>query len=161
MRETTCNLIVDVVVLVAYLVVANPAITGVGLHEWLGLGLLVLLVVHVALHVDWVVEAVRSAHAHPSAMRAGCLVVDALAFVALAVCVVSGLFVSGDVLRAFGWYAEGYYFWDPLHALSAKVLLALALVHLALHGKWIAGAFSRRSRNRAEPNAVVLDGEKQ
>ena len=42
-------------------------------------------------------------------------------------CAVSGIMVSGDVLRAFGWYAEGYYFWDPLHAVSAKVLLALAV----------------------------------
>ena len=51
--------------------------------------------------------------------------------VALAVVMVSGLLISGAILPAFGLYADGYYFWDPLHAASAKVLLALLLIHLA------------------------------
>ena len=146
MREAARDLAVDAAVLAAYAAAANPALTGVGVHEWLGLGALLLLVVHTALHAGWVAETVRFARENPSAMRIGNLVVDTLAFVALAVCVVSGVMVSGDVLRAFGWYAQGYYFWDPLHAVSAKVLLALVVVHVALHWKWVAGFFARGSR---------------
>ncbi|MEI3231991.1 MAG: DUF4405 domain-containing protein [Gordonibacter pamelaeae] len=52
------------------------------------------------------------------------------------VCVVSGVLVSGAVLPALGYYAQGYYFWDPLHAVSAKVLLALLLVHVVVHARW-------------------------
>ena len=33
------NLAVDAVALAVYAVVANPAVTGIALHEWLGLGL--------------------------------------------------------------------------------------------------------------------------
>ena len=52
------------------------------------------------------------------------------------------------VLRAFGLYAEGYYFWDPLHAVSAKVLLALLVVHVAVHAKWIAAWFRKGKAGR-------------
>ena len=51
---------------------------------------------------------------------------------ALAFCVVSGAMVSGTLLPSLGFYATGYYFWGPLHALSAKVLLAALLVHIVL-----------------------------
>ena len=39
----------DVVVLVVYLAAANPAITGIGAHEWLGLGVCLVLVAHAAI----------------------------------------------------------------------------------------------------------------
>ncbi len=45
--------------------------------------------------------------------------------------------VSGAVLQAFGLYAPGYYFWDPLHAVAAKVALTLLLVHVVVHARWI------------------------
>ena len=154
MREAARDLAVDAAVLAAYAAAANPALTGVGVHEWLGLGALLLLVVHAALHGGWVAETVRALRSGPAPSRIGNLAVDALAFVALAACVVSGLLVSGDVLRAFGWYAEGYYFWDPLHAVSAKVLLALVVVHVALHAKWIVGILGRGGRRRGKLDAA-------
>ena len=137
------NLSIDVAALVVYLAAANPALTGVGVHEWLGLGVLVAFLAHVATHVDWVVEAVRGSFAHPSWTRTGNLVLDALIVVALMTAAVSGLMVSGSVLAAFGLYADGYYFWDPLHAVAAKALLALLLVHVAAHWRWVARAFRK------------------
>ena len=128
--------------------VANPAVTGIALHEWLGLGLFVVFVVHAALHADWVADALRTAFSRPTLARTGNLVLDALSLVAFMACTVSGIMVSGDVLRAFGLYAEGYYFWDPLHAVSAKVLLALLVVHVAVHAKWIAAWFRKGKAGR-------------
>ena len=137
------NLSIGVAALVVYLVAANPALTGVGAHEWLGLGVLLAFLAHVATHVDWVVEAVRGSLAHPSWARTGNLVLDALVVAALMTAAVSGLMVSGSVLAAFGLYAGGYYFWGPLHAVAAKALLALLLVHFVVHWKWIVRLFRR------------------
>lgn len=142
------NLSIDVAALVVYLVAANPAVTGIGVHEWVGVGVLLAFLVHVAMHVDWVVEAVKSAVARPSWVRTGNLVLDALIVVAFMTVTVSGLMVSGAVLAAFGLYADGYYFWDPLHATAAKVLLALLLVHVVAHGKWLVGFFKNRKGER-------------
>ena len=142
------NLAIDVVALVAYLVAANPALTGIGLHEWLGLGALVVLFVHLLVHADWCVDALRTTLRRPTWARTGNLVVDALLLVTLVVVVVSGLFVSGAVLPAFGLYAEGDYFWDPLHAIAAQALLALLLVHVVVHWKWFVSVAKRGRSNR-------------
>ena len=148
------NLVLDVVALAVYLVAANPALTGIGVHEWVGLGVFAAFFAHVLAHAGWAHDAVRVTLRAPSWGRTGNLALDALALVAFVVCVVSGLLVSGDVLRAFGWYAEGYYFWDPLHAVSAKVLLALVVVHVALHAKWIVGILGRGGRRRGKLDAA-------
>ena len=103
--------------------------------------------VHALLHADWAVEALRGSIARPSWGRTGNLVLDALIVVALMAVTVSGIMVSGAVLPTFGWYAQGYYFWDPLHAMSAKALLALLLVHVVVHGKWLARVFKKGEKH--------------
>lgn len=143
------KLAIDAVVLVAYLVAANPALTGVSAHEWIGLGALVVLAVHVVVSADRltaIARSLRRGKARGKVFGVGRVALDALTALALVTCVVSGLMVSGAVLPAFGFYADGYYFWNPLHAVSAKVLLALILVHVVTHWKWITGFFGKGKR---------------
>ena len=137
------SIVADIVLTVAFLASLLPGVTTVAAHEWLGLVVTAAFLVHIA------------AHLRPSertALRTANLVVDGLALVALAVVTVSGVLVSGAVLPAFGFFADGYFFWNPLHAASAKVLLALVIVHLALHARFISGALkaSRAHRGDAE-----------
>lgn len=68
---------------------------------------------------------------------------------------VSGLGVSGTVLHAFGLYVDGYFVWAPLHAIAAKVLLALLLVHVAVHA---APLYNRLKRGGAPRRAGRDDG---
>ena len=136
-------LIVDMVALVVYLVVANPVFTSIAVHEWLGLAVFVVFVVHCAQHADWVVETLRTLFRNPTPARIGHFVVDALLVVAFMICTVSGLLISGAVLPTFGLFAEGYFFWDPLHAASATLLLALLLIHVVVHWRWIARLFRK------------------
>ena len=59
-------------------------------------------------------------------------------------CAVSGVLVSATVLPTFGLFAPGYFVWDPLHAVSAKVLLALVLVHAVSHAGKLTGFLKTR-----------------
>lgn len=128
------RLVFDVVVLAGYLLSANPAITGIPVHEWVGLGAFVLLAAHCAARGMW---------RGTGGKGLGLTVLNVLVLLCAALCVVSGVMVSGTVLPALGLFADGYYFWDPLHAVAAKMLLALLLVHVAVHIPWIAGAFKK------------------
>lgn len=118
----------DGAVLAVYALAANPAVTGVPVHEWAGLGAFVLLAAHCA---------ARGMGRGVTAKGIALTVLNALVLLCLALCAVSGAMVSGTVLPSLGLYAEGYYFWDPLHAVAAKLLLALLLVHVAVHIPWI------------------------
>ena len=142
------NLAIDIAALAVYLVAANPAVTGIGIHEWLGLGMLVIFFVHAAMHVDWVIEAVRRSFVRLSWARTGNAVLDLVIVAVVMVVMVSGVMVSGAVLPALGLYADGYYFWDPLHAIAAKALLALLLVHVVAHWRWLAGFFKNGQGER-------------
>lgn len=153
------NLIIDLVALAVFLVAANPALTGIPAHEWIGLALAAAFFVHVLVHVEGIAEALRSrarsggasagsAGAFPATrMRWAHLALDALIVLAFAAATVSGLCISGAVLPAFGYYAEGYYFWNPLHAVAAKALLALLLVHVVAHARWFASLIGSKRGN--------------
>lgn len=144
-------LIVDAAALVVYAMVANPVFTGIPVHEWIGIGLFVLFVAHTAQHYDWIVETLRSRSSRHSWQRRANLIVDALIVIAFMVCAVSGLLVSGTVLASIGMYADGYYFWNPLHAASAKVLFALLMVHIVLHARMVLHVM-RNGESKDEPS---------
>ncbi|WP_139652125.1 DUF4405 domain-containing protein [Raoultibacter phocaeensis] len=129
--------VVDAIALAVYLVVANPALTGIAVHEWLGLAVFVVFLAHAVQHAGWIADTVSTAVKSPAPARIANLALDALILVAFMVVTVSGLLVSGAVLPALGLYADGYYFWDPLHSIAAKALLALLLVHVVVHWKWL------------------------
>ncbi|MDR1014808.1 MAG: DUF4405 domain-containing protein [Coriobacteriales bacterium] len=136
---------VDVIAAVVYLVAANPALTGLAIHEWASLGILVVLIVHVAQHYDWVIDAFKRTRRNPSLATTGNLVLDVVTVVVLMVVTVSGIMISRHILPALGLVAQGYFFWNPLHSLFAKVLLALLMVHVVVHAKWL-WAFFRSLR---------------
>lgn len=140
------KIVIDVVALIAYFIAANPAFTGISAHEWIGCGLLLVLVVHSVQHYDQVIDAFKGS-AKGKLLKRLNVIVDILVLILFMVVTVSGLGVSGSVLPAFGTYADGYFVWDPLHSISAKALLALLIVHLVLHGDWILGLFKKGKKN--------------
>ena len=144
------NLIVDAIVLLVYIVVATPSMTGIGLHEWISLGVFLLLFVHVLFHMDWVIATTKRIFKNPTFVSVGNYVLDVLLLIVLALCTVSGILISGDVLPAMGMYADGYYFWDPVHAFSAKLLLALIVVHIVTHLKGIINFFKKFGNKKGE-----------
>lgn len=125
--------VVDAVALIAYLAASFPSITGVAFHEWLSIGVFVILIVHCVQHYDWIFDTLKGFTKMKSFARRARLILDVLIAVALVVVMVSGVLISGAVLPTLGLFAGGYYLWDPLHIASAKVLLALLLLHLAVN----------------------------
>lgn len=128
------HVLFDVVVLAVYLLAANPVLTGIPLHEFVGLGTFVVVAAHV----------VASADGLGGRGRVGQFVLNAVLLLSLAVCVVSGVMVSGAVLPSLGLYASGYHFWDPLHVVAAKVLLAALLVHVVVRAPAALAVLRRR-----------------
>lgn len=87
---------------------------------------------------------------NPSGVAIGRMALNVLTFLSLVVCCVSGLCESGAVLKSFGAFMDGYYFWNPIHAVSAKVMLALVVAHLAINARQVvASVKKRRDRDHA------------
>lgn len=135
------RLVIDLVAAAVYLIAANPVFTGLLIHEWISLGIVIVLIVHVAASFDPALAALRR-----RADRFGIanLVLDGALLVVFMVVAVSGIMVSRHILPLLGFVAPGYFFWNPLHAISAKLLLALLIVHVAAHFKWFVALLPKR-----------------
>lgn len=126
-----------------FAVAVLPQLTGIAAHEWLGIVALVALLAHLAARLDALAGLCRAA-ARRSFLALARVALDAALFLTLAVCAVSGVLVSATVLPTFGLFAPGYFVWNPLHAASAKVLLALVLVHAVSHARKLTGFLETR-----------------
>ena len=145
------RIIFDIVLLAVFLLSDIPAFTGIPAHEWIGIACTVVLVIHCASR--GAVPAGRNAQAgKTSGAKVARIVLNVLLLLALAVCAVSGIMVSGTVLPMLGLYAGGFFFWDPLHAFAAKVLLTLLLVHIVVNGRalFAMGRAMRSSRTKEQ-----------
>ncbi|MDR3307820.1 MAG: DUF4405 domain-containing protein [Coriobacteriales bacterium] len=144
--RTSHSLIIDLAALAVYLVAANPAATGLAVHEWAGLGIAVVFLVHCAMHCDWAADVVRRLGTSRTLATTGNLILDTVTLVAFMLVTVSGIMVSRHILPALGLVAQDYFYWSPLHSISAKALLALLVVHVAVHGKWLWGLVRNRGK---------------
>ncbi len=144
------TIVIDIIVCLVFAISIFPNVTGVPIHEWIGILATVILVVHCAAH-----GAIRLGMQRKDGSTNGIAlartILNVLVLAALATCAVSGIMVSGTVLLSFDLFATGYYLWDPLHAISAKVLLALLLVHIAINARaFFSGVRRDRRQNRED-----------
>ena len=146
MKAAKTILVTDAALAVLFIVCELPGVTGVPAHEWLGIVLAVALLAHAGKRALTTVKKTRGVAR---------LVVDIVMLVTLAVCVVSGMMISGSVLPFFGYYATGYYFWSPLHAATATVLLAMLLVHAALNAGRVKSFLPTDDKGEKQSRALV------
>jgi len=126
----------DAALLLGYTLAYSYGFTGIGIHEWLGIGLGVALVLHLTLHWDWVIRE-TSRLLSPRGPDKLIWVVNLALLLAMTLCVASGVAISRVALPFVGLYPLGGPFWERLHILTAEVTLGLVPVHVALRWRWI------------------------
>ena len=149
LARTRLDFWLDAVLLTAYVLAYSIGFTGLAVHEWLGLGLGLALLVHLTLHWEWVVRTTRRLLGRGGRDRLIWLVNLAL-IIAMTLCVASGILISRVALSSLGVSTPGGPFWSSLHSTTATVTLCLIPVHVALRWRWIVTVgrrlVSRRSR---------------
>ena len=127
------NLYLDLMLLIAFVIEMEEHFTGLHNHELLGLAFGIAIVIHVALHWNWVVSITKrffSKVFHESRLN---YVLNIALFVDMAVIVVTGVLIS----RTIGLRISVSQAVEPLHLLSSYLSLVLIGLHVALHWKWI------------------------
>lgn len=137
------NLMIDLTLFCAFLVADNPFLTGIAVHEWLGLAFAFTILVHLTLHWKWLITVMDHFFQnlfHPSRLN---FLVDLLFFIAFIGTLLSGVMISQTIMSLIGWTVQRSPTWRTLHNQSANLSLILLAVHLALHWDWVVSTVKR------------------
>lgn len=137
MLTNKARLALDLGLFVAILVAFFPTFTGITVHEWLSLAIFIPTVLHLAVNWDWAVRVIARFLGKVRATSRVNLVVDTLLFVATVTVMLSGLMVSQAIAASLGVTIVPSAAWLLAHAFSARAVIALMLVHFALHWQWV------------------------
>lgn len=135
------RLLLDVGLFAALVVAYAPSMTGLSVHEWLSLAILVPFLLHMVLNWDWVIRVAKGAMVRLRATTIVNAVVDLALFVSAVTVVLSGLLVSQVVMGTFGLEISVSGLWSTVHSVSADTTVALLLLHFVLHAQWMARVF--------------------
>ena len=143
MSRTRKLWIVDVSLLAAFLLVMNTPLTGVPIHEWLGIAIGVGLIVHLLQHGNWLATLTQRFRSATSFRNRLNYVMTGLLFVAFVSIIISGLVISESALPWMGIATSEAAFWLWLHLVSIDFVLLLTALHIALNWAWIVKSFDR------------------
>jgi len=135
--STKTNLVLDLTMFGAFLVISNPRFTGSMIHEWLAVSLAGAVITHLLFHWEWIVKVGGEFFKklwHQSRLN---FVVNILFFISMTGSLFSGLMISESVLSTFGIHLNVSQSWRSIHTLMSDVSLIMLGIHFALHWKWV------------------------
>ncbi len=141
--QTKINLLVDIVIFIAFLVAMDPHTTGIAVHEWLSIAFGAAIIVHLVLHWKWVLAVTRRFLGKLAVQARINYILNALLFIDVTIIIFTGLMISKAALPLFGIRFPNNSTWRWLHSFSADAALFLVGLHVALHWKWIVNAIKR------------------
>jgi len=148
---------IDAVMLAGYLFCFYLEFTGVIGHEWLGIGIGLLAVLHTWLHRDWVVMVTRRFFSGAGARSRWYYLVDILILIGFVVILETGLVISTWLNLDLVQYAA----WLEIHTFASFTTLALLAVKVGIHWRWVVNItnkiFSAEPKSMPVPVPVMIN----
>lgn len=134
------NWLIDAVLFGGFLGSLWLDLTGLPVHQWLGLGVGTLATYHLVKHWSWVKAVTARFFGRTSSQSRTFYAVDAGLAVGFAAITVTGLVISTWLDLALASYAA----WRAVHVVASVATLALLVAKIGLHWRWIVNV-ARRS----------------
>ena len=157
MKKTAIKIILDIIMTILFIALMDTAITGLNLHESIGLGICGAFLVHKLLNLDWIKRIMNKLHSKKAGNKMKImLAVDMLLLAGITLIVVSGIFISEVVFVQFD--LQSALPWKDIHIVSSYGTMILIAVHLGLHWKMIMKAFGRmfQIQKESRPGKIML-----
>ena len=136
----------DAMMLVGFCAVESVRLAGIAFHEWLGILLIVVFVVHLLLSWNWVSAQTKYLMRGVARDRIG-YILNLAFFVVAVIAMFTGIAISEAVLPAIGIIVPRNTFWLNLHSLAANVMILLCGFQIALNWDWILKTVSHVKRS--------------
>ncbi|MBK9980232.1 MAG: DUF4405 domain-containing protein [Gemmatimonadetes bacterium] len=137
------KLVVNSVLLLSMIAISAPRATRVPAHEWLSLGFVVILALHILYSWNWVISVAQRFFASMRGRMRFSFVWNVALYAMMTMVMLSGLLISVFALPALGIPHNLDPFWETTHERLADWLLVMLGIHLGLHWQWLVTAVSR------------------
>lgn len=139
MKNSKINWFLDVVILAGFLVSFFLNLTGLAVHQWLGIAVFAGIVLHLVNHWSWV-KSVFSNYFKKTSSRARIYaLIDGLLLYGFVMIIETGLVIS----TWFNLNLTNYEVWLTIHIYSSIATLLLAVLKVGLHWRWIVKTASK------------------
>ena len=136
--------LIDTVLFVVFLLLTDPQSTGITTHEWVGLGVGLLVAVHLVRNWAWLVSTFSRLSQGQTITSKLSVVLNIGLFVVFGLLVYTGVAISQQALPALGVVAFDNRSLREVHGLLSNLTIGLIGAHAALHWNWIVGLFRGR-----------------
>ncbi len=136
-NENKIHFAVDIMIGLAVLALLSFTLTGLTIHEWLGLGFTVVIFVHLLLNWRWIITTTRRFFAKLTGIVRFKSLVDATLFATMTIVIFSGLMISESALPFLGLKLGQNPVLRGVHSATANITLVLIGLHLASNWKWL------------------------
>lgn len=142
----------DVALLVSVCALETVPFTGLVLHEWLGLALIAMLVVHLLLSWTWIASTTRRLLAVESNRTRVNYLLNLSLFACMTAVILSGILISQEAIstltgnRAVAFDPRPA--WAAIHDRFSNFVVVLAALHLAMNWDWSVAAARKILRGR-------------
>jgi hypothetical protein len=133
----------DTVLLALFLLLLAPRLTGLPVHEWLGIVVAIPILLHLLLSWTWIATGTKRLLANaPLGSRIN-YAINAILFVLVTVEIVSGVAISQAALPSMGIATINDRSWRAVHNLTLSWLKFAIGLHVAINWDWIIAALRR------------------
>lgn len=129
----TSKWIIDALLTLGFSAAVLLDLTGLALHQWIGVGVGLLAAYHTVTHWDWIGAVTRGFFGKTSRRARLYMLIDALILGGFATIGLTGLVISTWLDLTLSSYGA----WASVHEWSAYITLAALVVKLGLHRRWI------------------------
>jgi len=136
-NRTKTNYVVDLVIGLSFLIATAPNATGEPIHEWLSMGLAVMVVTHLLLHWQWIVAITKKIFRKVAWQQRINYILNIGLFIDMTIIMFTGIMISKTVVPLLGLELPNNMTWRSLHGLASDAGVFLIGLHLALHWDWI------------------------
>ena len=155
MTKRGISLLLDTFMLLAFTALMSWRLTGVPIHEWLAVGLLAVIVIHLVIHWSWLQKRVPRLVREGSARTRVNVLLNLALFLAMGTALASGFFMSKVIMpNALG--PGEYLKWHSIHDSASNFALFILGLHVALNWDLIASGLRRGFRPRASVAPPVM-----
>jgi hypothetical protein len=133
MKNLKTNWWLDAILFASFIFTFLLDITGTELHQWAGIVLGAVLLIHLTLHRNWVVTVVERFFSNTTWRARINLIIDGLLAGGFFIIILTGLMISTWLNITF----INFDIWKTIHILSSVITLFLVLTKIVLHRKWI------------------------